>query len=188
MLLSLVLAALVPALPAAADPLPPAPDVTITADRRPPHKSGPDNNTPSWANNSLTGYCGQTDGGYVIAAQAFLYAAGHYAGAVDNYWGSKSHSAMLSYQTERQTLQRDGCAGPETWADIQARARYVGTTTNCAGPGSLDVYRYSRLGRDAIYDRSTVTSYWYTDTWYVPRGGPVGEHLYRFSDNLVVRC
>jgi hypothetical protein len=174
--------------PARADAVPDP--VTVYAAPRTyakPHKSGPDNNTPTWANNSMTGYCGQTDGGFVVAAQTFLYAWGAYPGPIDNVWGPKSHSALLQYQDARG-LQRDGCGGPQTWADMQPFARYIGDTVECSGSGSLRVYRYAKNGRWAVYDRSTRTLYWYADTHLQPVGGQVGDHLYRFSDDLKPYC
>jgi hypothetical protein len=168
----------------AADPVP-APTVQVS--RSAPHKSGPDNATAYWANNSMTGYCGQTDGGYVIAAQLFLTGWGVYTGRIDDYWGSKSHTAMLAYQRDRG-LSQDGCAGPLTWADMQARTAFHATTANCNAPGNLDVYRLYHGGEPVYFDRSSVTHYWYSWTYLQPVGGPVGEHLYRFSDDIVVRC
>lgn len=160
----------------------------IHASQSPAHKSGPDNTTSAWANNSMTGYCGQVDGGYPVAAQLFLYADGRYAGPIDNYWGSHSHSALIAYQRSRGTLQPDGCAGPKTWADMQARTRYVGSSSECVGSGSLAVIQYTRSGRSAFFDQSTRTRYWFADTYLQPDGGPVGEHLYRFSDDLHSYC
>ena len=180
-----LVAAAVTAAPAAADPVP---DPSVILDRDGPHTSGPDNNTGYWANNSLTGYCGQTDGGYVLAARSYLYAWGLYTGAVDNYWGPRSHDALLRYQAERGELQRDGCAGPQTWQDMQLHADYVGRMFNCAGPGYLDVYYFEGAGGPAYFTRSPSPRYWYTDPSQQPRGSRVGAHLYRFSDNLVARC
>jgi hypothetical protein len=166
-----------PSAVAFADPVPPGPAVEIA--RSGPHTSGPDNKTEAWSNNSLTGYCGQTDGGYVIAAQEFLYAWGKYAGPIDDYWGTNSKNALVSYQSERPRLDPDGCAGPKTWADMQVNTPFIGTTDNCGGAvGELRVYGFQRAGRVAYFDRSTGTQYWYTDPGLVPRGGPVGEHLY----------
>jgi hypothetical protein len=182
-----VLAVLVPAAPALADD--PLPDPTISVDRNPPHTSGPDNSTPYWANNSLTGYCGQTDGGYVVAAQSFLRTWGTYPGRIDNYWGPQSHSALINYQRARGSLQVDGCAGPATWDDMQRRTRYVADSANChQAPGSLSVYALRVADREAFFDRSSATRYWYADTFLEAVSPPVGEALYRFSDSLVVRC
>jgi hypothetical protein len=173
----------------AADPLPDPTKVIVarSGTTAKPHKTGPDNNTPTWANNSLTGYCGQTDGGFVIAAQLLLYAYGLYPGPIDNYWGPKSHSALLNYQAARG-LQRDGCAGPDTWLDLQRQTKLIGSSSECTGPGSLRNYQYSRASRWAYYDRSTQSLYWFGDTHLQPRGGPVGDHLYRFSDDLKAYC
>jgi hypothetical protein len=167
----------------AADPVPPVPRVEV--DRQGPHTSGPDNSTAYWSNNSLTGYCGQTDGGYVIAAQSLLYAYGFYGGLVDGYWGPKSHEALVAYQTARHLKLHEGCAGPETWADMQQFARYYSTSDNCrGGAGSLAVYKFG----SALFDRASATHYWYSDPWQQSRGSAVGDHLYRFSDDFVARC
>jgi hypothetical protein len=180
--LSLVAAS---AAPAAADGVKPS----VTVEVSDAHTSGPDNDTAYWANNSMTGQCGQTDGGFVIAAQSFLWAWGKYAGPVDNFWGSASKNALMAYQRERGNLQVDGCAGPLTWRDMQGQTRALGTSSNCDGaPGTLAVSGLARGGRTAYYDRSSSTKYWYTDTHVTPNGGPVRAHLYRFSDDLVVRC
>ncbi|MDQ1710561.1 MAG: hypothetical protein QOE45_11 [Frankiaceae bacterium] len=166
----------------------PGSSVVLGAAAAKPHRSGPDNISPSWANNSMTGYCGQTDGGYDVAAQLLLRAYGSYTGLIDNYWGSKSHSALIAYQREDGTLEPDGCAGPKTWADMQAGLVYIGDSSECEGSGVLKVYRYARGGRVVHYDRSSRTSYWYGDAYLQPTGGPVRERLYRFSDNLVAYC
>lgn len=161
---------------------------SVEASASPAHKRGPDNTTPSWANNSMTGYCGQVDGGYPVAAQLFLYAAGTYAGPIDNYWGSNSHTALINYQRTHGNLQTDGCAGPKTWADMQARVTPIGQSTECNGFGYLNAFRYQPGARWAYFDQSTQSQYWYADVSLQPRGGPIGEHLYRFSDDLHAYC
>jgi hypothetical protein len=94
---------------------------------------------------------------------------------------------MLNYQAALG-LQRDGCAGPHTWSDMQAHAVFIGTSTECTGSGSLEAYQYHKNSAWSYYDRSTRSLYWYADTYLQPTGGPVGEHLYRFSDNLTAYC
>ncbi|HEU0131307.1 MAG TPA: peptidoglycan-binding domain-containing protein [Mycobacteriales bacterium] len=154
------------------------------------HKSGPDNTTPYWANNSLTGYCGQTDGGYVVAVQLFLQTYNTYTAPIDGKWGPQSHDALARYQANTGRLQHDGCAGPDTWYDMQRRTKYLATSTECyRNPGDLNVYAFrGGSGRVSYYDRSTWSGYWYADTYFHSVASPAAEHLYRFSDDLHAYC
>ncbi len=78
------------------------------------------NYSGDWSNNDYVGYCSEVDGGYVASMQIFLSAFSNYRDRVDNYWGPNSHSALVTYQAARQIPGgADGCAGPNTWADLQ---------------------------------------------------------------------
>ncbi len=151
------------------------------------YASAADNTSYYWSNNSNTGYCGQVDGGYVVAAQEILNTYGQYGGKIDNYWGSGSHNALVNFQSLRG-LSADGCAGPQTWNNMQNLIRFH-TTESCGRSDAFDIYRYPRDGRVSYFQRPLAgTRIWsvYSDANV---GGPVLlREMYRFSDNLNTYC
>lgn len=146
-----------------------------------------DNTSYYWSNNSYTGYCGQVDGGYVVAAQEMLHTYGTYGGAIDNYWGNGSHNAMVNYQSLRG-LSADGCAGPQTWDNMQKLTAYF-TTAYVCGSTQGAYYRFVKNGRVSNHLRpASGTRYWAADV-DANAGGPVQNYqYYRFSDDLRRWC
>ena len=140
----------------------------------------------AWSTNPLTGYCGRTNGGYVIAGQSLLYAYGTYNDGVDNLWGTNSNVALRNYQVDRGLVNQfgtpDGCAGPQTWAKMQAEISYWSTVTNCGATGNA--FRLYKGTRAAYF---TPRSTWATDLVLgnVPNAGAVTRNSYRFQDGLV---
>jgi peptidoglycan hydrolase-like protein with peptidoglycan-binding domain len=147
--------------------------------------AGP-NGTAHWSNNSNTGYCGQADGGYVVAAQSMLRTWGTYGGTIDNYWGSGSNSGLLTYQANRG-LSADGCAGPSTWANMQALTSSFHSGAICGSSQGV-YFRYLKGGRSSYFLRPNGGQrYWRAQAY--PAGGPVEAFAYyRFSNALVEFC
>jgi hypothetical protein len=145
-----------------------------------------DNTTSNWSANSYTGYCGQVDGGYVLAAQSMLKTFGTYSGKLDNYWGTLSGNALVAYQTARG-LSADGCAGPLTWADMQTRIVPFQTATVC-GSTQGTYYHYSDHGTRNFLRPATGTRYWAVDSGADSASPVAAWQYYRFSDNLVPYC
>lgn len=146
-----------------------------------------DNTSSSWSNNSYTGFCGQVDGGYVVAAQEILNTWGTYTGQIDNYWGPGSGNALVSYQASRG-LSADGCAGPSTWSNMQALTVSFSHSATC-GTTIGYYYRYLKNSSSSYFLRpDTGTRYWAVQA-NNNVGGPVGLFTYyRFSDNLYKYC
>jgi hypothetical protein len=145
-----------------------------------------DNASGSWSANSYTGYCGQVDGGYVLAAQSMLKTFGAYSGKLDNYWGTQSGNALVAYQTARG-LSADGCAGPSTWANMQALIMSFQTGAVC-GSTQGTYYRYTRFGTRYFLRPATGTRYWAVDSGADSASPVAAFQYYRFSDNLVTYC
>lgn len=143
-----------------------------------------------WSTNGKVGYCGQTSGGYVVAAQNYLWTSDAYL-YVDNAWGSNSNTKMRAFQS-RFGLTVDGCVGPATWNTIRSTVYSVCT------PGytcSLPNYRVAVLNGSGQISRQS----WYSRTncdWgsYIQSGinaSPISAgSTYGFSSSLtgVVSC
>jgi peptidoglycan hydrolase-like protein with peptidoglycan-binding domain len=142
-------------------------------------------NTPgssAWSANDVTGYCGDTSGGYVVAAQFFLYGVGKYSGPVDNNWGNASYQAAVAYQRSRG-LTADGCIGGQTWEHMEFDSSFSTVNNFECGHSDFGLYaftnnQYSEFSSDASW-KSDLNQ---TDA--VPLGGPVGHYGYAFASNL----
>jgi hypothetical protein len=146
-----------------------------------------DNTASNWSANSYTGFCGQVDGGYVVAAQEMLNTWGTYTGQIDNYWGPGTGNALVSYQASRG-LSADGCAGPSTWSNMQALTVSFSHSSVCGATIGY-YYRYLKSTRSSYFLRpDTGTRYWAAQANSTV-GGPVAAgRYYRFSDNLYTYC
>lgn len=58
----------------------------------------------------------------VLLVQEILKARGYYKGGLDRNFGSKLHTAVVTYQKDRQSvgIASDGVVGPKTWSDMIA--------------------------------------------------------------------
>jgi peptidoglycan hydrolase-like protein with peptidoglycan-binding domain len=166
-----------------------APGAATTARRVPssPHEIVPSvyyNNTRFWSNNDYTGYCGDTSGGYVALLQVYLMNDGLYPTSykIDDYFGPATQSALLQYQNF-YGLQRDGCAGPQTWRTMQNTA-YYRKQLPCSN-GSY-VYVYGDGGTTDGTGGYFAIDYLWSFTTMNDVGGPVvPQYEYAFSHPLI---
>lgn len=58
----------------------------------------------------------------VLLVQEILKSRGYYNGGLDRNFGSKLHTSVVKYQTDRQSvgIAADGVVGPKTWSDMIA--------------------------------------------------------------------
>lgn len=144
------------------------------------------NTTTSWSNNDYVGNCAEVNGGYVIAAQSFLWGQGYYNIAVDNWWGSNSDTALRNYQNAHG-LSVDGCAGPNTWGNMQGLLLDFGSGTNpryeSTSSSRYSWYNYSHANND------TTTSCRWSSFTETPSNysvsSPVQKASYDFEFSLV---
>lgn len=94
-----------------------------------------------WADNDYVGYCGDTSGGFVTLAQAYLMNDGLYqagTNSVDDYFGSTTENAVLGYQ-RYYGLSQDGCVGPSTWSTMQATHFFEGQSV-CPNGANVEYF------------------------------------------------
>lgn len=141
------------------------------------------NTTRYWSNNGYVGYCSQIQGGYVLAAQAFLWGKGYYGVAVDNVWGDKSHLALGNYQ-RNNGLSIDSCAGPATWDNMQRKLVDMGPMTNPRYDStSSGRYAWFSYAKPTLSGTCRWSSYTRSPSNY-PRGTAVTAVSYDFDSVL----
>lgn len=132
----------------------------------------------SWSSNGVIGYCASTYGGYVLAAQNFLYGAEGYR-PLDASFGANTTTATKAWQ--RQVgLSQDGCIGPNTWTSIRNQVYSLCSPGYwCPPPYWVSTANGGRV----YYDRTNCD--WGTATLNIPVGGSVkGYKYYSFSTLL----
>jgi hypothetical protein len=144
------------------------------------------NTTSNWANNDYTGYCADTTGGYVVAIQEYLHVSGAYSGNVDNIVGSGTNSAIHTYQTNHG-LSSDGCAGPDTWSEMQSHLIKLDNGTGCTQNSVGHPWAYLHGGLEALYVRDSNTGYWGTAVGN-EASSPVSPGFWRFATDLKPMC
>jgi len=107
-----------------------------------------------WADDSATvGYGRTTSGNWVRAIQLQLHSAGFSSvGAIDGKFGSKTYSALKSYQS-KYGLSADGIAGPQTWGHMDNYLKSGGPWDYTVNYGSGYQYYYDKTssGMRAYY-------------------------------------
>lgn len=117
-----------------------------------------------------------------------MHGMGLYSGNLDNYWGTASQNALITFQANNG-LSRDGCAGPNTWAKMQSKlVEDLQESLDCRY-GAPYVYQFAFIGGNTSvpsqFNYSTADLQWYT---YAnnPTAGPVVRYgNYQFSTPLV---
>lgn len=127
----------------------------------------------NWSSNDYTGYCSTQSGGYLVAVQQYARSYGSYSGAVDAAWGSGSDAGLKALQ-RYYSIPADGCAGPQTWSNMQSSLTALCSPGYvCNGP-SARVY----LGREYQYFDHRSGCTWTSYTNNNPVGGPVRQYTY----------
>jgi hypothetical protein len=138
----------------------------------------------SWSTNQKVGYCGATTGGYVLAAQNFLYGGEGYT-PMDAQFGANTNAATRTFQSQ-VGITVDGCIGPQSWSVMRAQL-----VSQCSPGYSCSVTNFASHfnGGTVYYDRTNCD--WGTYTDGEPVGGSVQNNaIYSFAASLtgVVSC